>query len=222
MSSTTSVSSIRSMKYYADSSSRRQNQILADVLVLIWVVLCVWTGWSVYSGIQEVRPAATELTAAGDSIRVNMASAADGAGSIPFAGSALRGPFDAISSAGQTLADAGTSLGMTIDEFSRTAGLFVALIPIILVVGPWALVRYRFARRATNAQQWLARTGSLEMFALRALVTLPLDRLEPLGPDVVSGFFRGDKATVRALAALELEAYGVKPRDTDEAPAVAT
>ena len=37
---------------------------------------------------------------------------------------------------GQTLADAGTSLGMTIDEFSRTAGLFVALVPIIIVVGP--------------------------------------------------------------------------------------
>jgi len=210
------------MKYYADSSSRRQNQILADVLVLLWVVLCIWAGWNVYNGIQQVRPAATELTSAGDSIRVNMSSAANSAGSIPFAGDALRAPFDAISGAGQTLADAGTSLGMTIDQFSRTAGLFVALIPIILVAGPWALIRYRFVRRATNAQQWLTRTGSLEMFALRALVTLPLDRLEPLGPDVVSGFFRGDQATVRALAALELEAYGVSPGDAQAPPAIAT
>jgi len=221
MSSTTSVSSMRTMKYYADSSSRRQNQILADVLVLLWVVLCIWAGWNVYNGIQQVRPAATELTSAGDSIRVNMSSAANSAGSIPFAGDALRAPFDAISGAGQTLADAGTSLGMTIDQFSRTAGLFVALIPIILVAGPWALIRYRFVRRATNAQQWLTRTGSLEMFALRALVTLPLDRLEPLGPDVVSGFFRGDQATVRALAALELEAYGVSPGEAQAPPAIA-
>jgi hypothetical protein len=52
----------------------------------------------------------------------------------------------------------------------------------------WALIRYRFVRRATNAQEWLVRAGSLEMFALRALVTLPLDRLEPLGPHVVNGF----------------------------------
>jgi hypothetical protein len=222
MSSTTSVSSIRSMKYYADSSSRRQNQILADVLVLIWVALCIWAGWNVYNGIQQVRPAATELSSAGDSIRINMSSAASGVGSIPFGvGDALRGPFDAISGAGQTLADAGTSLGMTIDEFSRMAGLFVALVPIILVAGPWALIRYRFVRRATNAQEWLTRAGSLEMFALRALVTLPLDRLEQLGPDAVSGFFRGDQATVRALAALELEAYGVSPGDADETPAIA-
>ena len=97
MSASTSVSvSIRSMKYYADSSSRRQNQILADVLVLIWVVLCIWVGWNVYNGIQQVRPVATELSSAGDSIRTNMASAAYlRLGSIPFGvGDALRGPFD--------------------------------------------------------------------------------------------------------------------------------
>ena len=111
--------------------------------------------------------------------------------------------LDAIPGAGQTLADAGTSPRYDDDEFSRTAGLFVALVPIVVVVGPWALIRYRFVRRATGAQEWLTRAGSLETFALRALVTLPLDRLEPLGPDVVSGFFRGDQATVRALAALD-------------------
>ncbi len=54
--------------------------------------------------------------------------------------------------AGQTLADAGTSLGMTIDEFSRTAGLFVALVPIIIVVGPWAFLRYRFVRPGHQRQ----------------------------------------------------------------------
>jgi hypothetical protein len=219
-SSVSSITSVRSMKYYADAPQRRQWQIVSDVLALVWIVLCVSAGWNVNHGIQQVRPAADELAAAGGSIRVNMAGAASSAGSIPFAGDALRAPFDAISAAGQTLADAGTSLGMTIDEFSRTAGLFVALVPIILIAGPWALVRYRFVRRATNAQQWLTRPGSMEMFALRALVTLPLNRLEPLGPDAVDGFLRRDKPTLRALAALELEAYGVTPPDTDGDAAV--
>lgn len=222
MSSTTSLASFTSMKYYADNPTRRQNQILADVLVLIWVILCVLAGWNVYNGIQQVRPAATDLAAAGDSIKVNMAGAASSVGNAPLIGGALRGPFDAISAAGQTLADAGASLGMTIDQFSRTAGLFVALVPIILIAGPWALIRYRFARRATNAQQWLGRPGGLQLFALRALTTLPLDRLVPLGEDVVGGFLRADKPTLLALAALELEAYGLTPRDTDEAPASGT
>ncbi len=223
MSSSTSLASFTSMKYYADNAARRQNQILADVLVLIWVILCVWAGWNVYNGIQQVRPAATELTAAGDSIKVNMAGAASSVGGAPFGiGDALRVPFDAISAAGQTLADAGASLGMTIDQFSRTAGLFVALIPILLIAGPWALIRYRFARRATNAQQWLGRPGGLQLFALRALTTLPMDRLMPLGDDVVGGFLRADKPTLLALAALELEAYGLTPRDSDEAPTGAT
>jgi hypothetical protein len=210
------------MKYYADSTNRRQWQILADVLAVIWLVLCVSAGRNVYSGIQEVRPAADSLSSAGDSIAVSMAGAANGVANAPFVGGALRGPFDAVAAAGQTLADAGTSLGMTIDEFSRTAGLFVALVPIVIVLGPWALLRYRFVRRATNAQHWLTRPGALELFALRALVAQPLDRLEPLGDGAVDGFLRKDKATLRALAALELEAYGVTPRDTDDAPAVAT
>ncbi len=214
--------SLRSMKYYADSTNRRQWQILSDVLVLLWVVLCGSAGWNVYQGIQEVRPAADSLSSAGDSIATSMAGAASSVANAPLIGGSLRGPFDAVAAAGQTLADAGTSLGMTIDEFSRTAGLFVALVPIIIVVGPWAVLRYRFVRRATNAKHWLTRPGALELFALRALVAQPLDRLEPLGDGAVDGFLRKDKATLRALAALELEAYGVTPRDTDTEPAVST
>ena len=117
--------SLRSMKYYADSTNRRQWQILADVLAVIWLVLCVSAGRNVYSGIQEVRPAADSLSSAGDSIAVSMAGAANGVANAPFVGGALRGPFDAVAAAGQTLADAGTSLGRTIDQFSRSAGLFV-------------------------------------------------------------------------------------------------
>lgn len=212
------LGSLGSLKYYADNSTRRQNQILADVLALIWIVLCVIAGWNVYSGIREIHPAADSLTEAGDAIRVNMSSAANSVAGVPLVGGSLRGPFNAIAGTGQTLADAGTQLGMTIDEFSRTAGLFVALVPIILIAGPWALLRYRFVRRATNLQRWLERPGALEMFAFRALATQPLDRLEPLGPDTVTGFLRQDQTTLRALAALELEAYGITPRGAEATP----
>jgi hypothetical protein len=58
------------------------------------------------------------------------------------------------------------------------------------------------------------------MFGLRALVTLPLNGLEPLGPAAVDGFLRRDKPTLRALAAIELEAYGVTPADTSGEAAV--
>jgi hypothetical protein len=168
------MSSLTSLKYYADSPNRRPLQILSDVLALVWIVLSIGAARNVYSGIQDVRPAVASLSSAGDSIATNLAGA------------------------------------------TKT----VALVPIIIIAGPWALLRYRFIRRATNAQHWLTRPGTLELFALRALVAQPLDRLEPLGDDAVGGFLRKDQATLRAFAALELEAYGVTPRETDGEPAV--
>ena len=98
-----------------------------------------------------------------------MAGAADNVGGVPLVGDSLRGPFDAISSAGQTLADTGTSLGMTVDQVARTAGIVIAVVPIVIVLALWAIQRIRFIRRATAAQRWLARPGALELFALRAL-----------------------------------------------------
>ena len=94
-------------KLYADTTARRTVQIVSDVFVVCWVALSIWLGRTVDNGISELRGPVDDLTTAGDSIRDNMAGAADNVGGVPLVGDSLRGPFDAVSSAGQTLADTG-------------------------------------------------------------------------------------------------------------------
>lgn len=71
----------------------------------------------------------------------------------PLSGDSLRGPFDAVSRAGQNIANVGTSLGMTVDQVSSVVGMVVAVVPILAVLAVWAVVRIRFVRRATAAQR---------------------------------------------------------------------
>jgi hypothetical protein len=101
---------------------------------------------------------------------------------------------------------------------SRAAGVLVAVVPIVLVLAVWAVLRIRFVRRASAAQRWLSRPGARELFALRALTRQRLDRLERLVGDPAGGFRHGDPAALDALAALELRACGLAPRPAEGWP----
>jgi hypothetical protein len=204
------------IKLYADSTLRRTRQIVADVLMVAWIVLCSWLGRATSQGIEALRGPADNLASAGDSIRDNMSGAATNVGGVPLVGDSLRGPFDAISRAGQNIATVGASLGVTVDQVSDVAGLLVAAVPILAVLAVWAVVRTRFVRRATAAQHWLAQPGALELFALRALSRQSLRRLERVGPDPAGQFRSGDRRTLRALADLELDRCGLAPRSDEE------
>ncbi len=197
------------MKWYADSPGRRTSQIVADVFLLCFLAVCVWLGKVVHDGISSLRGPADGLTSAGDSFRDNMAGAADTVGGIPLVGDGLKSPFAALSGSGQRLADVGTSVAATVDTVARTAGVLVAVVPIVLALLVWAFLRIRFVRRATAASRLVGTEGSLELFALRALTRLPLRRLTPLGPDLAGRFRNGDAVLVRQLAALELQSCGV-------------
>jgi hypothetical protein len=111
---------------------------------------------------------------------------------VPLVGDSLPGPFDAVSRAGQNIANVGTSLGMTVDQVSSVVGVVVAVVPILAVLAVWAVVRIRFVRRATGAQRWMGRPGALELFAVRALSASPCDgsnasgRTQPEGSATVT------------------------------------
>jgi hypothetical protein len=181
-----------------------------------WIVLCIWLGRAASQGIDALRGPVDNLASAGDSIRDNMSGAATNVGGVPLVGDSLRGPFDAISRAGQNIANVGASLGMTVDQVSSVAGVVVSVVPILAVLAVWAVVRSRFVRRATAAQQWLAQPGALALFALRALTRQSLRRLHRVGPDPAGRFLSGDRATLRALADLELDRCALAPRSDEE------
>jgi hypothetical protein len=191
-------------------------QIVADVLMAAWIPLCLWLGRAVSERIEALRGPADNLASAGGSIRDNMSGAASNAGGVPLVGDSLRGPFDAVSRAGQNITTVGTSLGMTVDQVSSVVGVVVAVVPILTVLAVGAVVRIRFVRRATAAQRWMSRPGALELFAVRALRRQPLRRLERVGPDPAGGFRSGDRTTLRVLADLELDRCGLAPKTDEE------
>ena len=204
------------IKLYADSTPQRTRQIVAHVLIAAWIVLFVWLGLAASQDLEGLRGPMDNLASAGDSIRDNMSGAATNVGGVPLVGDSLRGPFDAISHAGQNIANVGASLGMTVDQVSSVAGVVVSVLPILAVLAVLAVVRTRFVRRATAAQQWLAQPGALELFALRALTRQSLRRLHRVRPDPAGRFRSGDRATLRALADLELDRCALAPRSDEE------
>jgi hypothetical protein len=72
---------------------------------------------------------------------------------------------------------------------------------------PW---RLRYAREAGAARRLLAGTPDLEILAVRALATAPLDRLAALPPGTGTAWHTGDPAALRELAAVELSRLGLR------------
>jgi hypothetical protein len=74
------------------------------------------------------------------------------------------------------------------------------------------LLRGRFVRRATAAQRFIDAAADLDLFALRAMARQPMRRLAAVSPDPTGAWRRGDQATIRSLALLELRDSGLRPQ----------
>ncbi len=109
-----------------------------------------------------------------------------------------------------SVAKVGTDLGVAIDRVSVVLGLTVALVPILVVVAVWAVMRIRFVRRATAAQRFVDAEADLDLFALRAMSRQPMHRLARVSPDPAGAWRRQESNVVRELAVLELRSSGLR------------
>ena len=69
---------------------------------------------------------------------------------------------------GTEIEKAGTDLVTAVERMALVLGLTTALVPILLVVAFWFVLRLRFVRRAGAAQRFLDAAPDLDLFALRA------------------------------------------------------
>ena len=197
------------MKLYADLPARRTRQIIADVLVLLWVVIWVRTGFAVRDTVLGALGPARSLEAAGDSLQGSLADVAARVEGIPLLGEAISTPFDAAAAAGETMRQAGADLVAYVDRTALIAGVTTALLPVVLVVLPWLLFRITFARRARALTLLLASEDPLDLLALRALATQPVGTLTRVSPTPAHDWRIGRPDVVARLAALELRRAGV-------------
>jgi len=197
------------VKLYADTTARRTRQLLADVLILLWVAAWVWAGRQVHDVVASLRGPADSLTSAGESVHGALTGAGDQAARLPLVGDDLRAWLHRAADSGTTLRTAGTDLAAAVETAANWLGLVTALVPILVVGAGWLLIRGRFVVRATSAQRFIDSSDDLDLFALRALARQPMTALARVSDDPAGDWRRRDPDVVRALAELELHDEGL-------------
>lgn len=204
------------MKIYADTASRRTRQVVSDIWFVVWTVLWIWLAVQLHDLIVPLGAPGEKLQNAGDSLAGNMTSAGEFVDRIPLVGDGIRTPFDKMSEAGQSIADAGQTQQDVVDKLALFLPLSMAFLAISLLALMWLPARVRFIVRATAAKKFLDASDDVDLFALRALARQPLNQLVAIDADPAGAWRRGDAAVVRSLAALELRSEGLRiPELTD-------
>ncbi|GAA5162772.1 hypothetical protein [Ornithinimicrobium tianjinense] len=200
------------MRWYADAPARRTRQVVADLLVLAWVVLWVLVGRWVFALVMTLAAPAEPLRDAGTSLRDRMDEVAAHVTEIPLVGDQLDAPFSGMSGVGADLVTAGDRLESSVRTVAWVVSLLSAGTPVLMVLLVWGLARVSWARRAARLGQGTGDPETVELLALRALVRQDPRRLQKTFPDPLAAFRSGDPESLRCLADLELAEVGLRAR----------
>ncbi|GAA4886346.1 hypothetical protein GCM10025788_28670 [Serinicoccus chungangensis] len=200
------------MRWYADAPARRSRQVLADLLVLGWVVLWVLVGRLVFDLVMTLAAPAVPLRAAGTGLESRMEEVAGRVTEIPLVGDELDAPFTGAAGVGTDLVTAADRLETGVRTVAWLVSVLSTVTPVLIVVLLWLVLRLSWVRRARSLGRELHDPRSQELLALRALVHQHPRRLQQLSDDPVAAWRSGDPATIRALADLELAEVGLRAR----------
>lgn len=197
------------MRFYAERPARFLLQLLADVLVVLWIWLCVEVARIARQTVLGLQTPAATLTDAGDGIRGGFDEAARTAGQIPLVGEDLARALGTGTGAGQSLADAGRDLAATVATIAGGTAIGIVVLGALPVLVLWLPLRLRYAVAAGSAARF--RAVDSDLLALRAITRRPVRRLLRVSDDPAGAWRRDDRDVVHALAALELRSLGLRP-----------
>jgi hypothetical protein len=201
------------MRLYSDFAPRRTRQIIADVVSLALIAAWVTLGVAVYQLIAQLAQFGRDMESAGAGFREAMSDVGQNLGSIPLIGPGIRVPFDGASGAGGALETAGQGQQEAIGQLATALGVGVAALPIAMILVLWLIPRIRFVRRANRASALVRAGAGIDLLALRALATQKLSTLAAIDDDAMAAWRRGDEGVMRKLAAVELQASGIRLQD---------
>jgi hypothetical protein len=199
------------MKLYADLAPHRARQLVGDLGLVAWIVLCVWLATVVHDATLELAVPGREIDEAGTEMAERLRDAGSTVGEIPLVGDGASTPFEGAGASADRIAAAGRAQVEAVETLATWLGVTVALIPILIVAVIYLPLRIRFVRRATAGQRFLDSAADLDLFALRAMTNQPLHILATVSPDPAEAWRRRDPDVVRRLAVLELKDYGLRP-----------
>lgn len=201
------------MKLYSDFGGRRAYQIAGDLAAVLLIVLGIVLAVAVHDAIAALEGIGRDVERSGGDFAKSMSDIGDRLGGVPLIGSGIRAPFDGARDAGGTLADAGSNWQEGIEHLATLVGWTFALLVVLIVLVGWVRPRLVGAVRRAAVARLASLVSNHDLLALRALTTRPARALTRIDPDVVSAWRRGDASVIRQLAALELQASGVRLSD---------
>jgi hypothetical protein len=196
------------MRPYAERPLRALTQLVADALVVLWVVLVVQVALAAKALIDGLQGPAMTLTAAGEAVRGAFTDAANTARGVPFVGEDLARALGTGTGAGESLATAGRDQVAAVATASTGTAIGIVVLAAVPVVLVWLALRVRWIRMAASARA--VRAVDTDLLALRAITRRPVRRLLAVSPDPAAAWRRDDREVVHRLAALELAALGLR------------
>ncbi|HEY6423288.1 MAG TPA: hypothetical protein VIY28_08615 [Pseudonocardiaceae bacterium] len=196
------------MRIYAERRGRATRQVVADMLVVAWVVLVVVMARAAWVLVGRLGSSAQRFTGAGEAIRGTFEDAARSAAKVPVVGDRLAGAFGPGVGAGETLASSGRELSHAAGAFAFGTAVAIVLIGAVPVVLVWLTLRVRWVIAARSALA--ARAVDTDLLAFRALTRQPIRRLLSVCAEPATAWRRNERTALDRLAALELAALGLR------------
>lgn len=198
------------MILYSRRPGRATAQILADVFVVGWAAAWILIGRATHDLVAHLAEPVRVLQSAGQSYDDRLDAIGAQVTDLPLIGGRLAEAFQAASSPGTNVSTSAADLAATIERLALMLGLSTALVPILLVLLPWLVLRGMFVRRAAETSHLVRSEAGTSLIALQALAQQPVRELLAIDPDPAAAWRRGDELVVARLADLQLRDSGVR------------
>jgi hypothetical protein len=202
---------------YPDRWGGRAGRLTLDILVLLWTAAWALAGWAMYSLVMMLEVLADAITSTGRTFEswIEAFRNASPQG-IPGISSALGNLANQLQRSGaDVLIQNGAAAHDRIQQLAIATGVFVGLMPILIVTGGYLLWRVRDVREMSAAAAFVRaaqRSGRVEqaraVLAHRAVATLPFRQLMGASADPIGDLEEGRHD---ALAAAMLRRAGLRP-----------
>ena len=199
------------LTFYADLPARRSRQVAGDVWLVLWSALWVWAAFRVHDLVMNLAAPGLAVADGATDLAGSIDSAGDSISQVPLVGDTLGAPFEGMSSAALSIADAGQATADAVSLLARFLAIAFAVLGIASFAMFWVPIRIAFIRRATAARRFVDAAEDLDLFALRAMARQPLHVLARISDDPAGAWRRGDQQVITALASLELRQEGLRP-----------
>lgn len=197
------------MRLYAAPGRLMARQLLGDLFVLAWVLGWAAAAWLLHRAVSMLAGPAQRTAETARSLAESMSTTRERVSGLPVVGDELSTPFGSLSTGlGQVVTQAQDQVS-AVERLAWVVSAVCFLMPVLSLLALWLPGRARFVREASAAQALLRSGADLDLFALRAMSTLPLAEVARISPDPVGAWRRGDQQVTRALAQRELARQGL-------------